>query len=63
MMLYAAIVTGVILMTDAADGKMGDANKRRLLAIIGLGLFGVFFSLMLSIFRSKAGGYPYSLLF
>jgi len=62
MILYAAIATGVVMLTDAAEGKAGDANKRRLLACVGLGLFAFFFSLILSIFRSKAGGYPYSFL-
>ena len=61
MFLYGAIVLGMILLTEAADGK-GDVSKRRLLAIIGLGLLAFFFSLILSIFRSKAGGYPYSFL-
>jgi oligosaccharyltransferase complex subunit gamma len=65
MMLYAAIVLGVLFLTEAADythAKAGDSGKRRLLAITGLVLFTCFFSLILSIFRSKAGGYPYSFL-
>jgi oligosaccharyltransferase complex subunit gamma len=61
MVLYAAIVLGMILLTEAADGK-GDVGKRRLLAVVGLALLAFFFSLILSIFRSKAGGYPYSFL-
>ncbi|TRY75133.1 hypothetical protein TCAL_00665, partial [Tigriopus californicus] len=61
MVLYAAIVTGMILLTDAADGK-GDVGKRKILAMVGLALLAFFFSLILSIFRSKAGGYPYSFL-
>jgi len=60
-MLYGLIVFGMILLTEAAQGK-GDVGKRRLLAIIGLVLLAFFFSLILSIFRSKAGGYPYSFL-
>lgn len=60
-MLYGLIVFGMILLTEAATGK-GDVGKRRLLAIIGLVLLAFFFSLILSIFRSKAGGYPYSFL-
>merc|ERR1712032_284955 len=31
-----------------------------IMAVVGLGLLAFFFSLILSIFRSKAGGYPYS---
>ena len=61
MMLYGAITLGMILLTEAAEMK-GGVEKRRVLAIAGLALFAFFFSLILSIFRSKAGGYPYSLL-
>lgn len=60
--LYAAITAGFILMNDAADGK-GDPGRRRIKAFVGLGLVVVFFSLLLSIFRSKHQGYPYSFLF
>lgn len=62
MILYGLITLGMVLLIDAADGK-GDIGKRRLFAIVGLALFAFFFSLILSIFRSKAGGYPYSFLF
>jgi len=61
MILYGLIVLGMVLLTDAAEAK-GDVGKRRLFAIVGLALFAFFFSLILSIFRSKAGGYPYSFL-
>jgi len=61
MILYGLIVLGMVLLTDAAEAK-GDIGKRRLFAIVGLALFAFFFSLILSIFRSKAGGYPYSFL-
>lgn len=47
----------MILLTEA--GKKGDAKKRKILAIVGLILVSVFFSLILSIFRSKTSGYPY----
>nr|CAG4644119.1 EOG090X09EZ [Lepidurus arcticus] len=62
--INAAIVLGMILVTESADGSSkGDVRKRRILAVIGAALFAVFFSLELSIFRSKAHGYPYSFLF
>ena len=61
MALYAAIVLGMIMLTEAAEGK-SDVGKRRMLAIVGLALLAFFFSLILSIFRQKAGGYPYSFL-
>ncbi|RLU25453.1 hypothetical protein DMN91_001609 [Ooceraea biroi] len=60
MVLNGAVVLGMILMTEAAVRK-SDVKKRRIYATIGLGLLAVFFSLLLSIFRNKAQGYPYSL--
>ncbi|XP_015596119.1 tumor suppressor candidate 3 [Cephus cinctus] len=62
MVLNGAVVLGMILITEAAARK-GDVKKRRIFAVIGLGIVAVFFSLLLSIFRNKAQGYPYSLLF
>ncbi|KAL6252241.1 hypothetical protein P5V15_014782 [Pogonomyrmex californicus] len=62
MVINGAVVLGMILMTEAAARK-GDVKKRRILAVIGLGLIAIFFSFLLSIFRNKAQGYPYSLLF
>lgn len=52
------MVLGMILMTEAAARK-GDVKKRKILAVIGAGLVAIFFSLLLSIFRNKAQGYPY----
>lgn len=62
MIFNGVVVLGMILMTEAAVRK-GDVKKRRIFAVIGLILVAVFFSLLLSIFRNKAQGYPYSLLF
>ena len=62
MLINGLIVCGMIMLMEAGDSK-GDAGKRKALGIVGLGLLAVFFSLLLSIFRSKAGGYPYSFLF
>nr|SVE74789.1 EOG090X09EZ [Daphnia carinata] len=59
--ITAVTVLGMILIIEAASGK-GDIRKRRIMSIVGLGLMAFFFSLVLSIFRSKAGGYPYSFL-
>lgn len=58
-LLDAMIVIGMILLTDA--GTHTDAKKSKLMVIIGLAMVLVFFSLILSVFRSKAQGYPYSL--
>lgn len=60
--MYGLIVIGMIILTESADRK-GGADKRKILAIIGLVITMIFFSLILSVFRSKAGDYPYSLLF
>lgn len=61
MLIYGLIVCGMIMLMEAGDSK-GDLAKRKVLAIVGLALLAFFFSLILSIFRSKAGGYPYSFL-
>ncbi|XP_023030006.1 oligosaccharide transferase gamma subunit [Leptinotarsa decemlineata] len=62
MFLNAAVVLGIILLTEAAKGK-GDPKKRKMSAVVGLILVSVFFSLLLSTFRTKTQGYPYSFLF
>ncbi|XP_053694319.1 tumor suppressor candidate 3 [Sabethes cyaneus] len=61
MFLNAMIVVGMVLLTEA--GWQTDARKGKITAIVGLVLVAVFFSFILSIFRSKAQGYPYSFLF
>lgn len=60
--LNAAIVIGMILLHEAASCR-GDSKKRKIMAVIGLIVVAVFFSLLLSVFRMKAQGYPYSFLF
>lgn len=60
-LLNAAIVVGMILISEAATRKT-DVRLRRIMAVVGLGLVALFFSVILSIFRSKAHGYPYSFL-
>ena len=59
--LYGGIVVGMIMVTDA-NVKKGHVSKRRMFAIIGIALIAVFYSFILSIFRSKADGYPFSFL-
>ncbi|PAV81822.1 hypothetical protein WR25_00343 isoform A [Diploscapter pachys] len=74
--VYAVITFGFILLNDAAaidvssltGGKKKQPNtiaamSPSAMAALGLGLVFVFFSLLLSIFRAKYRGYPYSLLF
>ncbi|GJQ65248.1 hypothetical protein Trydic_g7376 [Trypoxylus dichotomus] len=62
MVLNGAIVLGMILLTESGNRKR-DSKKRKILAVAGLVLVSVFFSLILSVFRSKTQGYPYSFLF
>lgn len=60
----AAITIGLILLIESMKhGKGIDPKKRNIMAIAGLVLVSIFFSALLSIFRGKAGGYPYSFLF
>ena len=59
--LNAAIVIGMILLNEANTMK-GDGSKKRVMALIGLGTVAFFFSLLLSVFRAKYQGYPYSFL-
>jgi len=51
------IVLGMILLIESGTPK--SHNKNRIMAMTGLVLLTVFFSFLLSVFRSKAQGYPY----
>ncbi|CAG5124102.1 unnamed protein product [Candidula unifasciata] len=62
MLLNTAIVVGFILLNEAESIKT-DPGKKKVLSLVGLGCVTIFFSLLLSIFRSKYQGYPYSFLF
>ena len=59
--LYALVVLGLVLLCEAGEQKV-DLGLRRTQAVTGIAMLLVFFSMLLSIFRSKAGGYPYHLL-
>lgn len=59
MILNGAVVLGMILMTEAATSRKSDVKKRRIFIVIGAVIVAIFFSLLLSIFRNKAQGYPY----
>ncbi|XP_068701481.1 tumor suppressor candidate 3-like [Montipora foliosa] len=59
--LNALYVAGMLLLNEKAL-EVKEVGKRRFVVIVGLGLVVLFFSLLLSVFRSKYHGYPYSFL-
>jgi oligosaccharyltransferase complex subunit gamma len=77
LILNGLITFGFILLTNAANPSQdpqekkpgekpsslgGDIGKRRVMVIAGLMIITIFFSVLLSIFRSKYQGYPYTFL-
>lgn len=62
MILNVAIVVGMILLTEAG-ALATDPQKKKMVAAAGLACVVIFFSLLLSVFRAKYHGYPYSFLF
>jgi oligosaccharyltransferase complex subunit gamma len=62
LIMNVAVALGMGLMRYAAQSKI-DSRTRRVLAVFGLGMTAIFFSLLLSVFKSKAHGYPYTFLF
>ena len=63
LLMYGFIVFGMLLVTEAAESNNTKVTRRKIIAVIGFLLILIFFSLLLSIFKSKLHGYPYSLLF
>ncbi|ELT95019.1 hypothetical protein CAPTEDRAFT_183918 [Capitella teleta] len=59
--LNAAVVCGMILLNEA-NRSSGDPSKKRIMAMCGLACVAFFFSLLLSVFKAKYQGYPYSFL-
>jgi oligosaccharyltransferase complex subunit gamma len=60
-LLNAAITVGMILLIESGK-KKSDVRRRRIMLVVGLGMFALFFGMILSIFKSKASGYPYSFI-
>jgi len=60
--INAAIVLGMVLLAETSS-LIGEGPQKKVLVCVGLGLVATFFSLLLSIFRAKYQGYPYSFLF
>ena len=63
LLMYGFIVFGMLLAIEAAESSNTKVTRRQITAFIGVVLMMIFFSLLLSIFKSKLHGYPYSLLF
>ena len=61
--MYGFVVLGMLLVTESAESGNTKVARRKITAFIGVVLILIFFSLLLSIFKSKLHGYPYSLLF
>lgn len=60
--INAAIVMGMVLLAETSS-LIGEGPRKKVVVCFGLGMVVTFFSLLLSIFRSKYQGYPYSFLF
>ncbi|KAK2528784.1 Magt1 [Columba guinea] len=60
LLFNGGVTLGMVLLHEAATSDM-DVGKRKILCIAGIGLVVLFFSWLLSIFRSKYHGYPYRL--
>lgn len=54
----AILVFGAVIMTDSYTKKT-DSKTRKIMTVGGLALVVFLFSVVLSIFKSKAHGYPY----
>lgn len=61
-LLYGSVVAGMILMNEASK-YANESGMKKVMALSGLGMVTLFFSMILSIFRTKYQGYPYSLFF
>nr|XP_046152718.1 magnesium transporter protein 1-like [Oncorhynchus gorbuscha] len=61
LLFNSAVTMGMVLLHEAATSDM-DIGKRKIMCVAGIGLVMLFFSWLLSIFRAKYHGYPYSFL-
>ncbi|XP_036595798.1 magnesium transporter protein 1 [Trichosurus vulpecula] len=61
LLFNGAVTLGIVLLCEAITSHM-DIGKRKLMCAVGIVLVVVFFSWMLSVFKSKYHGYPYSFL-
>ncbi|XP_018088426.1 magnesium transporter protein 1-like isoform X1 [Xenopus laevis] len=61
LLFNGAVTLGMVLLHEAATSDL-DVGKRKIMCIAGITLVVIFFSWLLSVFRSKYHGYPYSFL-
>lgn len=60
MLLYIAVTAGVIFINRVAETS--EPGKKKVYVLTGVALFCIAFSMLLSIFRKKYVGYPFSFL-
>uniref|UniRef100_A0A3B5PTD0 Dolichyl-diphosphooligosaccharide--protein glycosyltransferase subunit MAGT1 n=1 Tax=Xiphophorus maculatus TaxID=8083 RepID=A0A3B5PTD0_XIPMA len=61
LLFNGAVTAGIILLCEAATSDI-DTGKRKIMCVAGMCLVMLCFSWLLSIFRAKYHGYPYSFL-
>jgi len=61
-LLYFGVCVGMILLNEAPKLRSKMGKRRAIAAILGILIVVFLFSFLLSIFRSKYQGYPYSFL-
>jgi oligosaccharyltransferase complex subunit gamma len=61
-LLYFGVSIGMILLNEAPKLKSKGGKRKAMVAILGILMVVFLFSFILSIFRSKYQGYPYSFL-
>jgi len=61
-LLYFGIAAGMIILNEAPKLTGQNAKKRAMMAVLGVLMVVFFFSFLLSVFRAKYQGYPYSFL-
>lgn len=61
-LLYFGVCAGMILLNEAPKMRVQAGKRQTMLAILGILMVVFFFSYILSVFRAKYQGYPYSFL-
>jgi len=61
-LLYFGVCAGMIILNEAPKLTGQTGKRKAMMAILGILMVVFFFSFLLSVFRSKYQGYPYSFL-